>query len=33
MCLWNPRTEGDEQQMAVRHADAPGGDITVNQND
>ena len=27
-----PRNEGDEQ-MAVRHADASGGDITENQHE
>ena len=32
MCLRNPRNRDDEQ-MAVRHADASGGDITENQHE
>ena len=31
MCLWNPGT--DDEQVAVRHADASGGNIIENQHE
>ena len=32
MCLWNPGNRADEQ-VAVRHADASGGDMRENQHE
>ena len=31
MCLWNPGT--DDEQVAVRHADASGGNIVEKQHE